>query len=305
LTEQLQTMFGRLKRRHTELLGIGLGARRRRGRLQPELTVKLQVRRKVGDARGVRLFPKTVRLTTVALGQVVAVDVPTDVETPRRMRPTHFGVGAMTASAWALWDEQGQQTLGVVSAAHGLKDDRVSVRLRDGSEVSGTVVVRSSLAAHGVDVGLVRLQRIDSSLMADAGPASPPLATADELLDVLSSSPTDLIGMAAESWSSSGVTRVRGVAFYPVWHWDGVEGELRNVVECRATKLGAFAPGTSGSSWIAVGAHGERKAIALQSHGFPPLFHVAAGTHFQSAIEWLKAQKGLATLRIAWRAGEL
>jgi hypothetical protein len=297
----------RLKRRHPELLGIGLGTRRRRGRLVAETTVKLQVRRKLPDStRGVHLLPARVRLETFALGQPVKVWVPTDVEAPRRLVRTGFPVGGMTASALGAWKIGDQQMYGVVTAGHGLDEGPIPVRMRDGAEMQGIAVARSSVGRDGLDVGLVRLPIRDALLLADVGPESPLMASADDLLLALSSSNTDAVGADGESWATEAPQPIMAVAFYVRWQWAGVEGELRNVVECHATVDGMFDPGTSGSAWVMAPSGGAaRKIMALQSHGFKPLFRVAEGTHFLSAVEWLRSQAGLGDLRVAWRAADL
>jgi hypothetical protein len=272
-----------------------------------EMTVKLQVRKKHPvSTRDMRLLPARVRLETFALGQPVRVWVPTDVEAPRRLARTGFPVGGMTASALGAWKSSDEQRYGVVTAGHGLDGGPITVRMRDGTEMQGTAVARSSVVRDGLDVGLVRLPIRDPLLLADVGSESPPMATADELLLALSSSNTDVIGADGESWATEAPQPLIAVAFYVRWQWAGVEGELRNVVECHATVDGVFEPGTSGSAWVMAPPGGlSRKMMALQSHGFKPLFRVAEGTHFLSAVEWLRSQAGLGDLRVAWRAADL
>jgi hypothetical protein len=303
---QLETIFRRLKRRYPELVGIGLGIRRRRGRLVPEMTVKLQVRKKhPRSTKGVRFLPARIRLETLALGQPVKVWVPTDVEVPRRWTRTQFSVGGMTASALAAWKKDGEDVYGVVTAGHGLDEPTVSVQMRDGSQVKGSVVARSSIAADGLDVGLVQLPTTEPSLLSDVGSDSQLMATADELLLALSSSNTDATAANAESWATEVPRRIKAVAFYVRCPLTGV-GELRNAVECQAYVNNVFQPGTSGSIWVMVPSGGlPRKIMALQSVGFEPLFRVAEGTHFLSAVEWLRNQAGLGDLRVAWRAADL
>jgi hypothetical protein len=270
------------------------------------MTVKLQVRKKhPKSTRGVRFLPARLRLETLALGQPVKVWVPTDVEIPRRWTRTRFPVGRMTASALAAWKASGAEFFGVITAGHGLDEPTVNVRMRDGTGMQGSVVARSSIAVDGLDVGLVQLPIQDPSLLGDIGPESPPMATADELLLGLSSSSTDAIGAEAESWATEHPRPLLAVAFYVRCPLAGV-GELRNVVECQAFVDGAFDLGTSGSVWVMVPPHGlPRKVMALQSHGFQPLFRVAEGTHFLSAVEWLRSRAGLGDLRVAWRAADL
>jgi len=306
LTVQLETIFRRLKQRCPELLGIGLGIRRRRGRLVPEMTVKLQVGKKhPKSTKGVRFLPARIRLETLALGQPVKVWVPTDIEVPRRWTRTQFPVGGMTASALAAWKTSGKNLYGVVTAGHGLDAETVNVRMRNGTEMRGSVVARSSVAVDGLDVGLVQLPISDPLLLGDVGSESPPMATADELLLALSSSNTDAIAANGESWATEVPRRLKAVAFYVRCPLAGV-GELRNVVECQAYVDGVFKPGTSGSVWVMVPSGVlPRKIIALQSYGFEPLFRVAEGTHFLSAVEWLRNRAGLGDLRVAWRAADL
>jgi len=297
LAEQLEAIFKRLKQRYPELLGIGLGIRRRRGRLVSEMTVKLQVRKKhPKSTKGVRFLPARVQLETLALGQAVKVWVPTDIEVPRRWARTQFPVGEMTASTLAAWRKGGKDVYGVVTAGHSLDEPAVSVPMRDATQIQGSVVARSAMAVDGLDVGLVQLPVSDPLLLGDVGSESPPMATADELLLALSSSNTDAIGADGESWAPMGPRPLQAVAFYVRWGWAGV-GELRNVVECHAEVDGVFDPGTSGSAWVIVPSGGlPRKIMAIQSHGFKPLFRVAEGTHFLSAVEWLRGRDGLSAL---------
>jgi len=306
LTEQLERLFARLRRRHPDLLGIGLGSRRRRGRLLPELTVKLEVSRKNRKlARGRRLPPSVV-LTTLALGQPVRVRVPTDVEPRRRPMFSAFAVGRMTAAALATWPDGAGRAYGIVTAAHGLEADTVPVTLRDGSQVAGSVVARADLAQDGLDAGLVRVPVASPDRLADVGPVSVDPATADELLLSLSSSNQDAIGTDAETWAGPTPVAISAVAFYVCWQWAGIAGTLRNVVECHAPLDGVFAPGTSGSMWVtAATGSPPRRAMAIQSHGFGPLFRVAEGTHFLSALEWLRKLPAFAEIEVAWKAADL
>jgi len=310
LVEQLEALLAKLRARHPELLGLGFGFRRRRGRIVPEQVVKLQVRRKIrGKHAGVRLFPKTVALRALVLGQSVVVRVPTDVETPRRMRATRFAIDGMTASALASWnDASGRKAFGALTAAHGLpfpgpSAPAVAVHLGDGTQTQGVVVARTSLEQDGLDVGLVRMDVLPAQI-GDAGPRTPAIATADQLLQLLSSSSSDDVGAPAESWSSATPTRIRGLAFLLEWQWAGVQATMRRIVQCKASKLGAFRPGTSGSAWVATAATGEL-AMAIQSHGHEPKFQLAEGTHLATAIEWLAARPGIADLRVAWRVQDL
>jgi hypothetical protein len=306
LVEQLEALLVRLRRRHPDLLGLGLGQRTRRGRIVPESVIKLQV--KVKRRRPARPFPRHVRLAAVVLGQAVGVSVPTDVETVPRVHATRLSVDGMRASALASWTgADGARRGGVITAAHGLPrpddpDPTVPVELADGTQAAGTVVARSDLAADGWDVGLVR---VDGPLarLADIAPSRPPLATADELLALLSASPADPTTVRGETWSG-GPSALRALAFLLEWEWQGVPGKLRRVVQARAQAALVFQPGTSGSCWVATPAAGAR-AMAVQSHAIPPKFRDAFGTHLLSAVEWLRAQPGLASLQVAWREADL
>lgn len=104
--------------------------------------------------------------------------------------------------------------------------------------------------------------------------------------------------------SAAQPTGLVALAFLLEWEWQGVPGELRRVVQSKSAEVGAFKPGTSGSAWVCSTPAG-RVVAALQSHGHKPAYPIAEGTHFASAVEWLRAQPGLADLRVAWRVQDL
>jgi len=301
LVGQLESLLKQLRGSHPNLLGIGLGYRRRRGRLVPETVVKFQVDRKVRKVtKDVRLLPKRVKLRTLALGQVVTIDVPTDVETPRRMSPT-ASVGGMTVAALARWvAADGGECSGVITAAHGLRESQIDVELADGSKASGQVLVRSS-PADGYDIGLVRLE-VPLDRLSNIGPSSPPLADANTLLSMLSSDPNDALSVKAETWSSTTSKPIWALAFFVEWRWQGFEHPMKHVVQCDGGP-NVFEPGSSGSVWVTRGAHPW--VLALQSHGHEPDFRLAEGTHFQSGFEWLSARPEVNELRVAWRVEDL
>lgn len=304
LAAQLQAILARLKKRHPELTGIGLGARRRRYKYIPEVVVKFQVRKKHRRPReGVTFLPKSVKLKAIVLGRVVTVSLPTDVETPRRVRPSQAHVGGMTASALASWNDSRDGTcLGVITASHGLDQPSVPVQLGDGTQTEGTVVARSDLAIDGYDVGLVKVDVADKAQLPEIGRWLPPLATAEQLLEMLSGSPDDCFGADAESWYSSSPQAISACAFYIEWQWHGFDYPFKYVVHCSGL-MNTFEPGTSGSTWVTQPP--TRLVMALQSHGLEPLFQEAFGTHFLSAIQWLQNQPGISNLKVAWRPADL
>lgn len=304
IAAQLQAILARLKKRHPELIGIGLGSRRRRYKYVPEFVVKFQVRKKHRRPRaGVTFLPKSVKLKAIVLGRAVTVSLPTDVETPRRARPVQALVGGMTASALASWNDNHNGTcLGVITASHGLDQPSVPVQLSDGTRIGGTVVARSDLAIDGYDVGLVKVDVADKAHLPEIGRWLPPLATAEQLLEMLSGSSDDCCGADAETWSSSSPQAISACAFYIEWRWDGFDYPFKHVVHCSGL-MNTFEPGTSGSTWVTKPP--TRLVMALQSHGLKPLFQEAYGTHFLSAIEWLQNQPGIFNLKVAWRPADL
>lgn len=302
LVEQLEMSFTSLKKRFPELIGIGLGYRRRRGRVVPEVTVKFQIRKKIRQpGPDVELLPKNIELSTVALGQAVTVSVPTDIEVPRRMKPTHSRVDGMRVTALASWaDDNGRRQCGVITAGHGLSQPTTSVELADGSIATGRVVAKSELAEHGYDVGLVQVDGVPAQLPA-LSPESVVPATAQQLLTMLSSDPRDQIAVEGETWSSPAGESMQALAFFVVWEWQGLPS-LKRVIQCSGS-IGTFVPGTSGSMWTTK--LPGRLALAIQSHANEPEYSQAEGTHFLSAIEWLKQRPGISDLRIAWNPADL
>lgn len=301
LVQQLETIYAGLQKSFPEVTGIGLGYRRRHGSVVAEITVKLQVHQKIRRlGRGVKRLPKSVKLSTVALGQTVVVSVPTDIEEPERMISTS-GVGGMKVAALASWaGEEGRRMYGVVTAGHGLEQPTVSVELSDGSHTDGHVVAKSELATHGYDVGLVQVN-VRPAMLPSISSESFVLASAQELLHLLSSDPRDRSSVEGESWSSPTGETIQALAFFVEWKWQGLP-TLKNVVQCRGS-IGTFEPGTSGSVWTTKPP--RRIALAIQSHGHEPQFSQAEGTHFWSAVEWLKQQPGISSLQIAWSNNSL
>ena len=304
LVKQLEITLARLQKRFPELIGIGLGHRRRCENIVPEITVKLQVRQKIQQpGEGVKLLPKSIRLTTFALGQAVRVSVPTDVEAPRRMTPTHSSVGGMKAAALASWsDNNGKRLFGVVTAGHGLDQPTTSVELVDGSNVDGRVVAKADLAEHNLDVGLVQVN-VDPAKLPTISSETLMLATKEKLMEILSKDPRDQISMECESWSSPIGETIQALAFLVEWIWEGSPPlVLKNIVQCSGS-IGTFEPSTSGSAWTTKPP--GRLVLAIQSHAHEGEFSQAEGTHFLSAIEWLKQQPGISDLRIAWNPAHL
>lgn len=303
LVEQLEDTFTRLKKRFPELIGIGLGYRRRRGRVVPEVTVKLQVRKKIRHPeKEMRLLPKHVKLTTIALGQPVTISVPTDIEAPQRMTPTFTTVDGMKVAMLAAWlDEQGSRRFGVISAGHGLEQQTTPVELADGTHAVGQVVAKSDLVRDGYDVGLVDVD-VAPAQLPQLSSELPVPASAQQLLDMISLDPQDNISVEGETWSSSNRETIQALAFFVSWQWQGLPSALKHVVQCGGT-IGTFERGTSGSVWTTKPP--GRLVMAIQSHAHEPKYSQAEGTHFLSAVEWLMQQPGIYDLRIAWQPSDL
>jgi hypothetical protein len=284
------------------LIGIGLGYRRRRGRIVPEVTVKLQVRKKIRNpAKGAHLLPKHVRLTAVALGQPITISVPTDIEAPRRMASTYTAVDGMKVAMLASWlDDHGSRHFGVITAGHGLEQQATQVELADGSLTEGQVIAKSDLAQDGYDVGLVAVNVVPA-LLPQLSSEFPIQASAQQLLDMLSSDPHDKESVDGETWSSRSRETIQALAFFVSWQWEGLPDALKHVVQCGGT-IGTFERGTSGSVWTTKPP--GRLVMAIQSHGHEPKYSQAEGTHFLSAVQWLMQQPGISNLEIAWQPSD-
>jgi hypothetical protein len=306
-----------LRKDHPELVGIGLGARRRKGGIEGQTTVKLQVHKKHRRMpKGRARLPKTVRLQASVLGQTVTLDVPTDVEEVQTAAATLPEVDGMIASALASWADARGTHVGLVTAGHGLPGvgEDVAVSL-NGRTVESVVVLRSDLAADEIDVGLVEV-RGGLSADYDVAPeelvlAPGPILSAERLLELIGSSTQDDISVRARTWSSPRRWPILALAFYAVHVLNRADGSTltqRNVVECDA-KRPRFKPGTSGSAWVTdLGAPSGEFVLALQSHGVKregvAPFRSAYGADFGSARDWLARHVGR-DLRLAWRTVDL
>src|SRR5689334_13579680 len=116
---QLSGVLSRLKKDHPNLLGIGVGRRRRKGEIVSEWTLRLIVDRKFRRLPGtLRPLPRRVPVWGNVLGVRVAVMLATDVEQATPFRPATFGVDGGMAASLATWhgpDEE--RCIGVVTCA--------------------------------------------------------------------------------------------------------------------------------------------------------------------------------------------
>ncbi|MHC5115124.1 MAG: hypothetical protein ACYTGP_11940 [Planctomycetota bacterium] len=317
LREQLRAVERWLAPAHENLIGVGIGRRRRRGRLTSETVVRFIVTegtkpRKGGRLkRGLRRLPDYVPMWGEVYGQPAQVMVPTDVETVRPVEVAMPRMGTGYATALASWrDRNGDTAYGAVTAGHCLVEvgGDEFIQGPGGVDVPVTVVAKTEVEDDaGLDVGLARLKDPSAELL-DAGPETFPLATAEQLTQLLGPSPVgDGRSAPAYFWTTEdNTTEIEGVAYYSAYPFQVAGHErviARDVIECNAA-AGTFKVGQSGSAWAILGTGGSGIAIAIQSHisvdgrrGF--------GTHLASGFEWLKGRRKFPELQLVWTAAEL
>jgi len=302
---------------HENLIGVGIGRRRKRGRLTRETVVRFIVARGTKPTgnkrlkRGLRRLPKYVPLWGEVYGQPAQVMVPTDVETVRPVEVAMPHIGTGFASALAAWrDADGEPAIGAVTAGHCLKDvgEQEFLEGPGGVAMPVTVMAKTVVADEaGLDVGLARLDDPPDELL-DAGPETFPLATAEQLTELLGPSPVgDGKSAPAYFWTTEdNTTKVEGVAYYSAYPFEVAGRErviARDVIECSAA-AGTFKVGQSGSAWAILGTTGSGIAIAIQSH-ITPDGRRGFGTHLASGFEWLVGRRRFPKLRLVWTAAEL
>lgn len=315
LDQQLRTTLQTLRRTHTNLLGIGIGRRRREGETLSEVVVRLVVKSKPKTKgrlpKGQPALPGFVPIWSNVLGQRIGLMMPTDIEQAELFMPCWFDVGTARATSLASWTgADGVRHVGAITCAHSLPapGKAVEVAIRTGT-VDATVVVRSDLKKDGLDTGLVEIP-CDPNDLFNAGPQTLPIADSQELLKCMGDDDDDALAAPVRFWTGpkdeTSISDIAGVAFYaehPIPTQSGTVA-FHNVVEVQH-KGGCFEQGQSGSAWALFDDASPRSLIAIQSH-MNPSGTRALGTHLGTALEWLRAAKpDLRTLTPFWTVGDL
>jgi hypothetical protein len=293
-----------IRKAHPEVLGVGLGVRRSQGRVRhSDLVFKIYVENKFGERKPkeTKRIPKIWRLH-VGKSKRIVIHLPTDIEEVMEFAPSSFDVGPMKAASWISWFDSGNRPrVGVITAAHGLRDVGVAVAIA-GIPNGGTVAGKADLSRDQLDVGLVEISPSDVNYP-DTGPRNAELTSADSLINLIGTSSTDGLSTQCEHWAETQTVPVRALAFmatYPIKYPDGTMFSLRNVI-LGDGYVGAFKPGYSGASWATQAPSSFDRIIAIQSHGRSPSFDVGIGTHFASAVDWLISAMNLQQTRLWWR----
>ncbi|MBC7772503.1 MAG: hypothetical protein H7210_08425 [Pyrinomonadaceae bacterium] len=313
--EQLLATLRSLRRKHTNLLGIGIGRRQCNGKTVSEVVVRLVVRTKPKVKgrlpKGQPPLPGFVPVWTNVLGQRIGLMMPTDIEQAEKFLPCWFEVGKARATSLAYWnDASGARHIGAITCAHSLPaaGKTVEVALRTGI-IKATVVVRADLRKDGLDAGLVKIA-CDPKELFNAGPQALPIAGANDLLKCMGDDDDDALQSPVRFWTGpkeeTSIADIAGVAFYaehPIQTQGGTVA-FRNVVEAQHAG-GCFEQGQSGSAWALYDDSSPRSIIAIQSH-MNPSGTRALGTHMGTALDWLKAARpDLQSLTPFWTLNEL
>lgn len=304
-----------LKRRHPELLGLGIGWRRKGGRVQKAPAIKLIVEKK--RSRGVktiRLFPRHLEFRLSNGKRPMSVKIHTDVEEAGRWVNTSFPISVnqmpdVIASCYARWtDPQGNSCLGLVTVAHAFTGPGQSVQVptTGGGTADGVVYARSDLIADGLDVGLIQLLNNPTGLLPCLPPTlNPGAASVSNTINLLGLSDTDAQYAPMESWFSTSPAEGRALAYYyvrTISNTDGTSYDLKSVVEADGPQ-GTFGKGRSGSPWVALPSEFVALSVALQSQGNEGLeFRVGLGTHLATALSWLNSRPNITNFTWGWRA---
>lgn len=314
--DQLRTTLKKLKRTHTNLLGIGIGRRKRDEETLAEVVVRFVVKTKP-KIKG-RLpkdqpaLPRFVPIWTNVLGQRIGLMMPTDVEQAEKFVPCWFDVGTARATSLAFWnDAAGTRHIGAITCAHSLPSpgQTVKVKLRSNVFADAVVVVRADLRDDGLDTGLVEIP-CDPKDLFNAGPQTLPIAGSLDLLKSMGDDDDDALQAPVRFWTGPGnetsIADIAGVAFYaehPIQTQNGTV-TFHNVVEVQHSG-GCFQKGQSGSAWALYDDSSPRSVIAIQSH-MNPNGTRALGTHLGTALDWLRAAKpGLQSLTPFWTLNDL
>lgn len=314
-TRSLHQLYRKLKREYPELLGLGIGRRRKGGRFQKSAAIRLVVAKKCRrNSKSVRLFPKSIRLKSGRRKTLVRIS--TDVEEAGEWLPTSFpllinGAPEATATSYASWlTPDGIRHLGVISVAHAFlgPGQPIAVTVANGT-VPGVVTLRSDLVADGRDVGLVELQLNAASalpcLPASLNPGAASVATTINMLGVTD---TDPLFADMESWFSNSPADGRALSYYVTRTLQTPTGEsyeMKDVILADGPS-GTYSQGRSGSPWIVPAATPDPLAIAFQSHGHVgSSFRLGLGVHFGTALKWLSRQPAIRNLSFGWRIEDL
>src|SRR5262245_34029189 len=121
----LHKLYRQLKRQHPELLGLGIGWRTKKNRIQKAPAIRLVVAKKCGSrSKSVRHFPKHLELKPGGGKRPISMKIFTDVEEAGEWLPTSFpllinGAPEVVASCYASWQSpDGARHVGVVTVAH-------------------------------------------------------------------------------------------------------------------------------------------------------------------------------------------
>jgi len=309
-----------LKRRHPELLGLGIGWRRKRGRVQKAPAIKLIVEKKRSRrAKSVRLFPNHLEFPLSRGKRPLSVRIHTDVEEAGRWIHTSFPISVnqmpdVTATCYATWtDSQGNSCLGLVTVAHAFPSPGQSVQIPTSGPgtADGVVYARSDLITDGLDVALIQLLNNPTGLL-PCLPATlnPGAASVSNTINLLGLSDTDAQYAPMENWFSSSPATGRALAYYytrTIANTDGTSYNLKSVVEADGPQ-GTYDRGRSGSPWVAMPSESVALSVALQSQGNEGLdFRLGLGTHLATALSWLSQCPNMTinTFKWAWRVEDL
>jgi hypothetical protein len=314
-TRSLHRLYRQLKREHPELLGLGIGWRRKRGRFQKSPAIRLVVAKKCRrNSKSVRHFPKLIRLKSGRRRSLVRIS--TDVEEAGKWLPTSFpllinGAPEATATSYASWlTPDGVRHVGVITVAHAFlgPGQPIAVTVANGT-VPGVVSLRSDLIADGLDVGLVELQSNAASFLPCLPTTlNPGAASVSTTIKMLGISDTDPLFAEMESWFSNSPADGRALSYYvrrTIQTPNGQSYEMKDVILADGPS-GTYSQGRSGSPWIVPSSTPDPLAIALQSHGHVgSSFRLGLGTHFGIALKWLSGQPGVGNLSFGWRIEDL
>jgi hypothetical protein len=313
--KSLQKLYRQLKRQHPELLGLGIGWRKKGGRFQKAPAIRLVVAKKYGPkSKSVRQFPKEISLPSKR--QRLSIRICTDVEEAGEWLPTSFpvlvnGVPEAIATSYASWKSpDGIRHVGVVTVAHAFQGPGQAVNISvGGGTVPGVVSLRSDLIVDGLDVGLVELQSDSTSFLPCLpSPLNPGAASVSATINMLGLTDTDACFTEMKSWFSITPADARALSYYAVRTIQTPAGqsyELKDVVLADGP-ANTFSQGRSGSPWIATSSALNPLAIGLQSHGHAGLsFRLGLGTHLETALRWLSGRQNVRDFSFAWRIDDL
>src|SRR5262245_4857668 len=304
----LLKIYRKLKREHRDLLGLGIGWRRKNNRLQKAPAIRLVVAKKCSPkSKSTRQFPKQIKCNLTRGKRPLSIKIFTDVEEMGEWVPTSFpllinGTPQVVATCYVSWQSpNGASHIGVVTVAHPFQGPGqiVDVTVANGV-IPGVVSLRSDLIADGLDVGLVELQPgADSLLPCLSSPMNPGAASVSATINMLGLSDADQFVASISSWFSPTPAQGRALSYYlsrTLQTPSGQSYELKSVILADGPP-NTFGQGRSGSPWIVDSSEANLQAIALQSHGHAGLsFRLGLGTHIGTALRWLSTRPGIQNL---------